>query len=43
VLPQYVISQSIAAGTQFTQQTQVTITVSGFTVINQPSIPTPVP
>jgi beta-lactam-binding protein with PASTA domain len=43
VLPQYVISQSIAPGTQFTQQTQVTIVVSGFSVLQQPGIPTPVP
>ena len=43
VLPQYVISQSIAAGTQFTQQTQVTIVVSGFRVTNQPGISVPVP
>jgi beta-lactam-binding protein with PASTA domain len=42
VLPQYVISQSIAAGTQVAQQTQVTITVSGFTVLQQPGIPTAV-
>jgi beta-lactam-binding protein with PASTA domain len=43
VLPQYVISQSIAAGTQFTQQTQVTIVVSGFSVTNQPGVVVPVP
>jgi beta-lactam-binding protein with PASTA domain len=43
VLPQYVISQSIAAGSQFTQQTQVTIVVSGFSVLQQPGVPTPVP
>jgi hypothetical protein len=43
VLPQYVISQSVAPGTQFTQQTQVLITVSGFRVTNQPSIVVPVP
>jgi beta-lactam-binding protein with PASTA domain len=43
VLPQYVISQSLPAGTQFTQQTQVTIVVSGFSVLQQPGIPTPVP
>jgi beta-lactam-binding protein with PASTA domain len=38
VLPQYVISQSIPAGTVFTQQTQVTIVVSGFPVTNQPGV-----
>jgi beta-lactam-binding protein with PASTA domain len=43
VLPQYVLSQSIAAGTQFTKQTQVTIVVSGFSVLQQPGVPTPVP
>jgi len=43
VLPQYVISQSIAAGAQFTQQTQVAIVVSGFSVLQQPGVPTPVP
>ena len=43
VLPQYVISQSIAAGTVITPQTQVSINVSAFSVINQPSKPTPVP
>jgi hypothetical protein len=43
VLPQYVVSQSIPAFTQLTQATQVTITVSGFTAINQPNIPTAVP
>jgi eukaryotic-like serine/threonine-protein kinase len=42
VLPQYVISQSIPAGTQVAEQTQVTIVVSGFTVLQQPGIPTPV-
>jgi hypothetical protein len=39
VLPQYVISQSIAAGTLVNEQTQVTITVSGFTVVMQPATP----
>lgn len=43
VLPQYVISQSLAAGAQFTQQTQMTIVVSGFSVLQQPGVPTPVP
>jgi beta-lactam-binding protein with PASTA domain len=43
VLPQYVISQSIAAGSIVPEQTQVTITVSGFTVIMQPSNPMAVP
>jgi beta-lactam-binding protein with PASTA domain len=43
VKPQYVISQSLAPGTQVTTQTQILITVSGFPVINQPGIVTPVP
>jgi hypothetical protein len=43
VLPQYVISQSIAAGTLVNEQTQVTITVSGFTVVMQPATPVAVP
>jgi beta-lactam-binding protein with PASTA domain len=43
VLPQYVISQSIAGGAQFTQQTQVSIVVSGFSVLQQPGVPVPVP
>lgn len=43
VLPQYVISQSIPAGTLVSNQTQILITVSGFPVINQPGIITPVP
>lgn len=43
VLPQYVISQSIPAGTMVLPQTQVTIVVSGFTVLQQPGVPTPVP
>jgi beta-lactam-binding protein with PASTA domain len=41
--PQYVLSQSIAPGTQFTQQTQVSIVVCGFPVINQPNTVVPVP
>jgi beta-lactam-binding protein with PASTA domain len=40
--PQYVISQSIAAGTLVNPQTPITITVSGFTVLQQPGIPTAV-
>jgi beta-lactam-binding protein with PASTA domain len=43
VNPQYVTAQSIAPGTVVAVQTQVTITVAGFTVVNQPNIPTPVP
>jgi hypothetical protein len=43
VLPTYVISQSIAPGTQINAYTQVTITVSGFTVTNQGGSPLPVP
>jgi beta-lactam-binding protein with PASTA domain len=43
VNPQYAISQSVAAGTTFTQQTLITITVSGFSVTNQPGIVVPVP
>jgi eukaryotic-like serine/threonine-protein kinase len=43
VLPQYVISQSIAAGTQVAEQTMVSIIVSGFSVLQQPGVPTPVP
>ena len=43
VLPQYVISQSIPAGTTFTKQTIVRITVSGFTAIMQPGVPEAVP
>jgi hypothetical protein len=42
VLPQYVISQSLREGTQVAQQTIMTITVSGFTVVQQPNIPVPV-
>jgi beta-lactam-binding protein with PASTA domain len=42
VLPQYVISQSLKEGTQVAQQTPMTITVSAFTVVQQPGIPTPV-
>jgi hypothetical protein len=43
VLPQYVFNQSIPAGTTFTQQTLVKITVQGFPVVNQPGITVPVP
>lgn len=43
VKPQYVISQSIAAGSVVAEQTQVTITVSGFTVIMQPNTAVAVP
>jgi beta-lactam-binding protein with PASTA domain len=43
VLPQYVISQSIAAGSVVAEQTQVTIIVSGFSRLQQPGVPTPVP
>lgn len=43
VLPQYVISQSIAPGSQVAEQTQVTITVSGFKVIMQPNTSVAVP
>ena len=43
VLPQYVISQSLPAGTHATQQIQVTITVSGFPVVNQPGVIVAVP
>jgi beta-lactam-binding protein with PASTA domain len=43
VLPQYVISQSIAAGATVPEQTQVTIVVSGFSVLQQPGVPTAVP
>jgi beta-lactam-binding protein with PASTA domain len=43
VLPQYVISQSIPAGSLVAEQTQVTIVVAGFSVLQQPGIPTPVP
>lgn len=42
VLPGYVISQSLTPGTTVNQQTQMTIVVSGFTVLQQPGIPTPV-
>jgi hypothetical protein len=42
VLPQYVVSQSLPGGTEVPQQTQITITVSGFTVLQQPGIPTAV-
>jgi beta-lactam-binding protein with PASTA domain len=43
VLPQYVISQSIIAGSQVAEQTQVTIVVSGFPVTNQPGVVIGVP
>jgi beta-lactam-binding protein with PASTA domain len=43
VAPQYVISQSIAAGSLVAEQSQVTIVVSGFPVINQPGVVVPVP
>jgi beta-lactam-binding protein with PASTA domain len=43
ILPQYVISQSIAAGSQVAEQTQVSIVVSGFSVTNQGVGPVPVP
>jgi beta-lactam-binding protein with PASTA domain len=43
ITPQYVISQSIAAGSVVAEQSQVVITVSGFPVINQPNITVPVP
>jgi beta-lactam-binding protein with PASTA domain len=43
VPPQYVISQSIAAGSLVAEQSQVVITVSGFPVINQPNVTVPVP
>lgn len=43
VKPQYVISQSIAAGSVVAEQTQVTITVSGFTAIMQPNTAVAVP
>jgi eukaryotic-like serine/threonine-protein kinase len=43
VKPQYVISQSISAGSQVAEQTQVTIVVSGFSVTNQPGVVVPVP
>lgn len=43
VIPQYVISQSLTAGALVTPQTQMTIVVSGFSVLVQPGIPTPVP
>ena len=40
--PGYVLNQSISSGSQVPQQTQVTITVIGFQVINQPGILVPV-
>jgi beta-lactam-binding protein with PASTA domain len=43
VLPGYVTSQSIAAGNPVTLQALMSITVSGFPVINQPGIVVPVP
>jgi beta-lactam-binding protein with PASTA domain len=43
VSPGYVIAQSLAAGTLVNPQTQMTITVSGFPVINQPGVVVPVP
>jgi len=43
VKSQYVISQSISAGSTVPEQTQVTIVVSGFSVLQQPGVPTPVP
>lgn len=43
VNPQYVISQSLTAGIQVTPQTLLSIVVSGFSVLQQPGIPTPVP
>jgi len=42
-IPGIVVTQSLAPGTQCIQQTQVTITVVGFTVINQPNNPVYVP
>jgi hypothetical protein len=42
VLPQYVISQSLVAGSSVAAQSLMTIVVSGFTVLQQPGIPTPV-
>ena len=41
--PGYVTAQSLAAGATVNQQTQMTITVSGFPVVNQPGIVVPVP
>jgi beta-lactam-binding protein with PASTA domain len=41
--PGYVISQSIAAGTNVNPQTPMTITVAGFPVTNQPGVVVPVP
>src|SRR5271157_3161776 len=43
VLPQYVISQSLSAGSFVPQQTQMSIVVAGFPVTNQPSSIVPVP
>jgi len=43
VKPQYVISQSMAAGLLVAEQSQVIITVSGFTAIVQPNVSVPVP
>ena len=37
VLPGYVISQSLVAGSQVNAQQQMTITVAGFQVVNQPN------
>jgi beta-lactam-binding protein with PASTA domain len=42
-LPGYVVGQSIAPGTVVSPQTRVDLTVIGFTVINQPNNPVPVP
>lgn len=42
-LPQYVLTQSVPAGTTFTQPVQITIVVAGFPVTNQPGIVVPVP
>ena len=43
VNPGYVISQSLVAGTQVSPQTPMSITVSGFQVVNQPGVIVPVP
>ena len=43
VIPGYVISQSVPAGTRTPNLEQITITVAGFPVTNQPGIIVPVP
>jgi beta-lactam-binding protein with PASTA domain len=43
VKPQYVISQSLPASVPVAEQTLMTLTVSGFSVTNQPGVVVPVP